>query len=465
MSRNAGFTQQRRQLLTLAIESSCDDTAVAILERHSDPPRAQLHFNEKVTANTAEHRGIHPLVALESHQKNLAALVQRALPYLPDVSLDTESHISPADSLIRVLPAGATERRWKKRPDFISVTRGPGMRSNLSTGIDVAKGLAVAWGVPLVGVHHMQAHALTPGLFAAMSGQEGPRFPFLTLLVSGGHTILLHSSGLTEHRILADSDMPVGSAIDKIARMILPDDIFNSSTSTMYGAILERFAFPDTNSHHYEPPATKGLQSRSRNPTAYPWSYKAPLYEAKGGIKKDSMEFSFSGIVSATERFVTYEQRPGEETRNPRKEAISDDERRALAQEAMRVCFEHLASRVVLALEAIRAPVSDLVVSGGVASNQYLRHILKSWLTTRGYPDVKLNCPPPSLCTDNAAMIAWAGCEMYEQGWRSDLSISARRKWPLGPREGSTREGNLSDQGEDQVIGVLGINGWFNVKV
>lgn len=310
----------------------------------------------------------------------------------------------------------------------------------------------------------MQAHALTPGLVAAMSGQNGPQFPFLTLLVSGGHTTLLSSSGLTEHRILADTDMPIGSAIDKIARLVLPEDVIGSSTTTMYGAILELFAWPESGSYNYEPPATKGDQMRRRNLTGYPWSFNPPLSETRGGIKKDFMEFSFSGVVSATERFVTYEQLPGQETRNARKEPVSEEERRALAREAMRVCFEHLASRVTLALESVKAPVNDLVVGGGVASNKFLRHVLRSWLDLRGYPDVKLNCPPPSLCTDNAAMIAWAGCEMYEQGWRSDLSITARRKWPLGPSEGAVVEGHSSGQGEDEAIGVLGLDGWFNVQ-
>lgn len=111
----------QRGLVTLAIETSCDDTSVAIVEKetHNGQPVARLHFHEKVTSNNAAYRGVHPLVSLQSHQENLAILIGKAIRHLPS----------------------------KTVPDFVSVTRGPGMRSNLFTGLDTAKGLAVAWQV------------------------------------------------------------------------------------------------------------------------------------------------------------------------------------------------------------------------------------------------------------------------------------------------------------------------------
>ncbi len=154
-----------RDLVTLAIETSCDDTCVAIVEKNSRG--AHLLFNEKITSNNARFRGIHPIVALEGHEEKLAGLIEKSLAFLPS-------------------NGGAP------RPDFVSVTRGPGMRSNLNTGLFTAKGLAVAWRVPLVGVHHMQAHALTPRLVSAISDAKiTPDFPFLSVLVSGGHTLLV----------------------------------------------------------------------------------------------------------------------------------------------------------------------------------------------------------------------------------------------------------------------------------
>lgn len=477
----------RRPLLTLAIESSCDDTAVAVLEtshradenasRHlsdndharnrkllespdcikheqrsaqtgsgaSSRPAAVLHFNEKITADSAHFRGIHPLVALESHQRNLASLVQKALASLRD-----------DDGRPRI-------------PDFISVTRGPGMRSNLATGLDMAKGLAVAWRVPVIGVHHMQAHALTPRLVSAMtrsgeSHEQEPLFPYLSLLVSGGHTLLVYTSSLTEHNILASSDMPVGSALDQAARLILPAEVLQTSASTMYGAALERFAFPQATSNHYqsyEPPnkPTAAYQKKIRSSSdPWPWSYTPPLAK-----KRESMEFSFTGIVSTTQRVITYTQLPNKETRELRAEAPPIEERQALAKEAMRVSFEHIAQRVTMALDQLGEPVSTLVVSGGVASNQYLRAILSAWLNSFGYSNVQINCPPPALCTDNAAMIAWAGYEMFQAGWRSDLGITARRKWPLGPSMNATDPEVAHGQGEEPAVGVLGIDGWYNV--
>ncbi|KAK6610495.1 glycoprotease [Botrytis cinerea] len=123
-------------------------------------------------------------------------------------------------------------------------------------------------------------------------------------------------------------------------------------------------------------------------------------------------------------------------------------ERRLLAQETMRVAFEHLASRVILNLE--RPDLKDtktLVVSGGVAANQYLKYILRSLLDAWGHKTMRLIFPPPKFCTDNAAMIGWTGIEMWEAGWRSDLDILAARKWPIDPRT----EG-----------GILGLDGWKN---
>jgi N6-L-threonylcarbamoyladenine synthase len=139
-----------RRLMTLAIETSCDDTSVAIVEKSpgNERPSAHLHFHKKVTSNNAEYQGVHPLVSLRSHQENLASLVSEAISHLPPKNCNHGDY----------LEAGASKREergekietniaTKRLPDFISVTRGPGMRSNLFTGLDTAKGLAAAWQV------------------------------------------------------------------------------------------------------------------------------------------------------------------------------------------------------------------------------------------------------------------------------------------------------------------------------
>ncbi|KAI9817766.1 MAG: hypothetical protein M1827_000885 [Pycnora praestabilis] len=321
------------------------------------------------------------------------------------------------------------------------------MRSNLSTGLDTAKGLAVAWQVPMVGVNHMQAHALTPRLISALdegnSPSIEPAFPFLSLLVSGGHTLLLHSKDLVNHEILAaTSDIAIGDVIDKIARTIVPQNIMDQSTDMMYGRVLEKFAFPlGADDFNYIAPSSRH-EELLRKPSKWGWAFGPPLAEVKSGSRSKGMEFSFSGIGSSARRFVEQSGRD-----------ITLEERIDIAREAMRVSFEHLASRVIMALNQRRPPskpgthsITTLVVSGGVASNQYLKSVLRSILDARGFRGVRLLFPPPSFCTDNAAMIAWAGSEMYHAGWETKVSCHALRKWSLDPE---------ADDG-----GILGIPDW-----
>ncbi|KAL9610692.1 MAG: hypothetical protein Q9167_004607 [Letrouitia subvulpina] len=421
-----------RNLLTLAIETSCDDTSVAVLEtcdtNASTSPSAILHFHEKVTANNLQYRGVHPLVAVESHSKQLAPLVARALDNLPRsiTSIPKRNDGSQGDKLMKDGPSS------KEKVDFISVTRGPGMFACLSTGLNTAKGLAVAWQVPLVAINHMQAHALTPRLAQALESRgdqaRAPAFPFLSLLVSGGHTLLVDSKTLTEHQILAETlDVAIGDAFDKMARCILPKEILEASDEIMYGRLLEEFAFPNGSSdHRYVPPRTRG-EEISRKESSWGWALTVPLAETRSWPKSKVLGFSFSGLGSSVKRIC-----------DEKGDGMTVAERMDLAKECMRVAFEHLASRVVLALgnsETVfgtrRARIETLVVSGGVAANRFLRTVMRSFLDKRGFAHIKLSFPPPLLCTDNAAMIAWAGTEMYEAGWASDLDCNAKRKWSI----------------------------------
>jgi N6-L-threonylcarbamoyladenine synthase len=412
---------QSRNLTTLAIETSCDDTSVAILEKHENNS-ATLHFHDKITSDNRTYGGIHPIVAHESHQQTLASLIQRAVS-------DTA----------RKLRTG-----WK--PDFITVTRGPGMRPNLTTGLDTAKGLAVAWQIPLLGVNHMQAHALTPRLVSALYDAEtcihkrknNPPFPFLSLLVSGGHTMLVHTRSLCDHQILANTtDIAIGDVIDKCARDILPASCLNSAPNVMYGRLLEEFTFPGNDKqHNYSPPTSF---NRPREATGYDWILNPPYPSpGPGGPISYAGAFSYSGIGSSVKRIMT---------KTP---DMDETGRRILAREAMAVAFEHLASRVLFALnrEDVQE-VKALVVSGGVASNQFLKVILRTILNVKGYQHIDLVFPPPKYCTDNAAMIAWTGIEMFEAGYRTSLAAMAIRKWAIDPR---AKDG-----------GILGPDAWIRV--
>ncbi|KAF2476227.1 uncharacterized protein BDR25DRAFT_321757 [Lindgomyces ingoldianus] len=508
-----------RSILTLAIETSCDDTSVAVLEKKTSlnghRTSAVLHFHKKVTSDNTTYHGVHPLVSLQSHQQNLAGLVDEAIHHLPPVECKDEllckgrlvtcPGCGNSGRIVTFPDGGNSGRIWtRRRPDFISVTRGPGMRSNLFTGLDTAKGLAAAWQIDLVGVHHMQAHALTPRLVAALQNayrpedlavheKSGggspaiaipiqPEFPFLSVLASGGHTLLIHSASLADHRVLAGtSDIAVGECLDKVARAVLPPQILQNATTTMYGALLEDFAFSQKLAGHHdsatpEPEiASQKLEiedkyrlemmtageyhaiyrtrrdygyavpknqeeAQKQSTTKYGWGFNQPLSKAAGGLKSKSLEFSFSGLMTAVERVVRFRVDPltgklGKVERSS--EDTTMEERKAMAREVMRAAFEHLASRVVLGLQqaSLENPGPDrietVVVSGGVAANQFLRLILASMLTAHGYAGVRLAFPPPSLCTDNAAMIAWTGIEMYAAGHSSPYTIRSIRKWPL----------------------------------
>ena len=413
--------------MTLAIETSCDDTSVAVLEKTTcsatSRTAARLHFHKKTTANNAAFNGVHPLVALESHQENLARLVAEAIDHLPSSKLGEalESSAIDEDELGQDVLSevqGAQRIALKRLPDFISVTRGPGMRSNLFTGLDTAKGLAVAWQKPLIGVHHMQAHALTPRLVAALQTfgtlrkkdklpekslgriNVEPEFPFLSILASGGHTLLIHSASLTDHEIMAStSDVAIGECLDKIARIVLPAEVLQKAGNIMYGALLENFAFPQqqasdeetrapesgpvrdepsllqrwlpsiaslkpaaTNMPTYVLESSTAAEYRAkyesrysykvpknhedalkRNVSKWGWGFNSPLSRSQGGLKSKSMEMSFSGLMTAVERVVKYQLDPSSHkiTKVERlAEDISINERRDLAHHAMRAAFE-----------------------------------------------------------------------------------------------------------------------------
>lgn len=341
------------------------------------------------------------------------------------------------------------------------------MRSNLSVGLDTGKALSVAWQIPMVGVHHMQAHLLTPRLVSCLeatatetgtenehagtttttttitSGAVSPSFPFLSILVSGGHSILVHSKSQIDHKIMASSeDIAIGEALDKSAREIIPAELLSEAKNTMYGKTLEQFVFPNgvADFDSYIAPQSRGEEvANMKKKSVYGWSVTVPFANTR------ALQLSFSSIASMANKIVQARS----EVLGA--EGLSTAERIELGRETMRVCFEHLASRTIIALEQLRLTqgeeeIKTLVVSGGVAANRFLMAVLRSFLDARGFGHVRVVAPPPYLCTDNAAMIGWAGIEMFEDGWETGLGVRALRKWTLDPGAGDG--------------GVLGPGGW-----
>lgn len=435
------LSRQRRNLLTLAIESSCDDTCVSILSKSKtrDEPqcvKTRLLFNEKITGKNTGKGGIVPVEALESHQTNLATLLEKSLSSLPDAD----------DHLFEPKRLWLRDGAFKQKPDFISVTRGPGMFANLGVGLSTAKGLATAWQIPMVGVHHMQAHALTPRLVNAMksdaqsgTGSLKPEFPLLTLLVSGGHTMLLYSKGLVEHTILATTtDTAIGDELDKCGRLILPAERQQGTPDTAYGKYLSAYAFKSHDEFAcWRVPRTR-MEEIDKSANKFGWKLSTPLAQTK------ELGFSFASIGSQVRRMIL------KRTNDSKGVGMDDQERILLARSVLGTSFEHLGSRTIIALEKLRdtgVEIPTLVVSGGVAANDFLRYYLRTLLDLRSFKRVRLEFPPVELCTDNAAMIGWAGMEMFEAGYRTDLGCSPIKKWSMDR--------------EDRDGGILGVGGWI----
>ncbi|KAL2178702.1 glycoprotease family-domain-containing protein [Thermothelomyces heterothallicus CBS 202.75] len=456
------------RIVTLAIETSCDDTCVAVLERR--PTSTTLLFNSKVTSDNRKFGGIEPITAVSSHAAQLAPLMQAAAEALPRTSL--ESGLPDFDPVTNRICGR------RRRPDFITVTRGPGLTSALSVGLTAAKGLAAAWQVPLIAVHHMQAHALTPRLpdpepdpdrWQERWQEPEPAFPFLSLLVSGGHTQLLLSKSVTSHSILADArNVAIGDMLDKCARVILPPDVLAGTDNVMYGARLESFAFgpppgeeepspPPEDPYEayygytYKPPLKRRDEIRPYVSPTYGWTLTPPLAERR------DMAFDFSGLGGQVQAIMK---------KNP---DMDIPQRRELARETMRLAFEHLVTRHRGRLRSDQSSTpttsssvpKTLVVAGGVAANRFLQHILARMLSARGYPPDTLTIvrPPPEFCTDNAAMVAWAGMEMWEAGWYSDLNVLPQRRWSLDDGDGDG-DGDGAGAGPGKG-GILGLGGWL----
>ncbi|GLT02303.1 tRNA N6-adenosine threonylcarbamoyltransferase [Sphingobium jiangsuense] len=330
--------------IILGLESSCDETAAALV---SGDGRVLAH---RLATQEAQHRpygGVVPEIAARAHAEALMPLVDAALE---------EAGLALADV------------------DAIAATAGPGLIGGVMVGLVTGKALALAAGKPLIAVNHLEGHALSPRL-----ADQSLQFPYMLLLVSGGHCQLLRVEGVGRYRRLATTiDDAAGEAFDKTAKML-------------------GLGYPG--GPEVEKAALRG------DPKAVP--LPRPL------VGSGEPHFSFAGLKSAVLR-----------ARDSGKYSVED-----IAASFTQAVVDCLVDRTRLALDQSEG-LTALVVAGGVAANRAVREALSGLAESRGLPFV---APPLWLCTDNGAMIAWAGAERFRLGLTDGMDIAARPRWPLDP--------------------------------
>lgn len=358
-------------LTILGIESSCDDTAAAVVRRMVDGRGVVL--SSEVEGQSLLHAafgGVVPEIAARAHAERLDHCVERAL---------TAAGLTLADL------------------DAIAVTAGPGLIGGVLSGVMLAKGISATTGLPLFGVNHLAGHALTPRL------TDGLAFPYLMLLVSGGHCQFLIVRGADSFQRLGGTiDDAPGEAFDKVAKLL---------------------ALPQPGGPWVEAEAAKGDAKRFALPR--------PLLDRPG------CDMSFSGLKTAVLR--------ARDAVVAQKGGITVQDRADLCAGFQASVSAVLAEKTRRALEIYlaEAPATPtLAVAGGVAANTALRAALETVCARLG---VAFTAPPLKLCTDNAAMIAWAGIERHLMGAAPGSDLGARPRWPLdstaAPMIGSGKKG------------------------
>jgi len=340
-------------MLILGIETTCDETSAAIVRRQADG-RGEILSNE-VLSQISEHAaygGVVPEIAARAHLDVLDRLVARAL---------TRASAGFSDL------------------DGIAAAGGPGLIGGVLVGLTTAKALALASGRPFLAVNHLEAHALTPRL------TDNVDFPYLLLLVSGGHTQLIAVRGVGDYvRLGTTIDDAIGEAFDKVAKML---------------------GLPYPGGPQVEVEAERGNPDRFDLPR--------PL------LGRAEPDFSLSGLKTAV-RLAAENVAPLTST------DVAD-----LCASFQAAVVDVIIDRVRTGLRVFRdrfGQPAALVVAGGVGAN---RSIKRALTRLAGEAGLKLAVPPPALCTDNGAMIAWAGAERLALGLQDGLDFAARARWPL----------------------------------
>jgi N6-L-threonylcarbamoyladenine synthase len=344
----------------LGLETSCDETAAAVVRGCAPGPGTIL--SNVVLSQLEDHApygGVVPEIAARAHIEALDRLIEQAL---------AEARLELSDL------------------DAIAATAGPGLIGGVMVGLTTAKALALASGKPLIAVNHLEAHALT----ARMT--NGAAFPFLLLLISGGHCQLLAVEGVGKFHLYGTTiDDAVGEAFDKVAKLL-------------------GLAYPGG-------PAVEKLAA---NGDGKRFSLPRPL---RG---RDGADFSFSGLKTAVRQIV-------------RSETFKEDDAADLAASFQRAVLDILIERSRAAMAMFRrdfpgTATPDFVVAGGVAANRAIGNAIAKLCAEEGF---EKKIPPPGLCTDNAAMVAWAGVERGQLGLFDALGVAPRARWPLQENPGA----------------------------
>jgi N6-L-threonylcarbamoyladenine synthase len=337
----------------LGLETTCDESAAAIVAL--DPEGRGTILANEILSQIAEHArygGVVPEIAARAHVDVMDRLVARAL---------------------RAASIGLEDL------DGVAAAAGPGLIGGVIVGLTTAKALALVSRKPFIAVNHLEAHALTPRL------TEHVAFPYLLLLMSGGHTQLVAVRGIGDYqRIGTTVDDAVGEAFDKVAKML---------------------SLPYPGGPEVEREAQRG------DPTRF--SLPRPM------LGRDKPDFSFSGLKTAV-RIEALRIAP-----------LSDRDVADLCASFQAAIVDVVVDRTRAGLRHFRETAehpSAMVIAGGVAANQAIRRGMTRLAAEAG---LKLVTPPPALCTDNGAMIAWAGIERLRLGLTDDLSVAARARWPL----------------------------------
>ncbi|QPH52322.1 tRNA (adenosine(37)-N6)-threonylcarbamoyltransferase complex transferase subunit TsaD [Pontivivens ytuae] len=355
-----------RAPLILGLESSCDDTAAAVVSAEREVLSSRVFSQADLHADFG---GVVPEIAARAHAERLDIVVEQAL---------AEAGVTLAEI------------------EAVAVTAGPGLIGGVLSGVMFAKGLAAGAGKPLIGVNHLAGHALTPRL------TDGLEFPYLMLLVSGGHCQFLAVAGPEEFTRLGGTiDDAPGEAFDKTAKLL---------------------GLPQPGGPAVEQEATQG------DPTRF--DFPRPLIDRPG------CDMSFSGLKTALRR--------ARDQIITEKGGLTLQDRADLCASFQAAVADVLTGKTRRAMTAFTEShgATTIAVAGGVAANRTLRAGLEAAATEAGFA---FTAPPLALCTDNGAMIAWAGWERYRLGQTDDMTLAARPRWPLdttaAPMLGSGRKG------------------------
>lgn len=328
----------------LGLETSCDETGVAIYDDEQGLLAHRLYSQVKLHA---DYGGVVPELASRDHVRKTIPLIQEAL---------------------------AQANCTKDDIDGIAYTAGPGLVGALLVGCTIGRSLAYAWGVPAVAVHHMEGHLLAP-----MLEDEHPEFPFLALLVSGGHSMMVNVQGIGEYEILGESvDDAAGEAFDKTAKLMGLD--------YPGGPLLAKLAEQGT-----------------------PGRFKFP----RPMTDKPGLDFSFSGLKTFAANTI-------------RSEGNDEQTRADIAYAFQDAVIDTLSIKCRRALD--QTGLKSLVIAGGVSANKQLREQLDVMMKKRSG---RVYYPRPEFCTDNGAMIAYAGMQRLKAGQVESLSIQAMPRWPI----------------------------------